>query len=257
MSYQTYQLVLKTTPDISLLIFIFFSTICSYSFHWYLTLHSEIPSDRIGWVHKHRIVHAVLFFFGLAGSVFYFFSLLAHWFWLSVSALVTFLYSAPKIPHPYFRALRKIAIGKTIFLAIVWTYVTAVLPVIISGESWRTDAVLFTVSRFFLVYAICVLFDYRDREDDKVAGIRSMVTWFGDEGINRLFIVSIGVYVIATIWMYYYNYSIKSIILLLVPGFIVTILYNYARKHFDDLFYYFVLDGLMMFSGLLMMLLGI
>jgi 4-hydroxybenzoate polyprenyltransferase len=153
--------------------------------------------------------------------------------------------------------LRKIAIGKTIFLAIVWTYVTAVLPVIISGESWRTDAVLFTVSRFFLVYAICVLFDYRDREDDKVAGIRSMVTWFGDEGINRLFIVSIGVYVIATIWMYYYNYSIKSIILLLVPGFIVTILYNYARKHFDDLFYYFVLDGLMMFSGLLMMLLGI
>ncbi len=203
------------------------------------------------------MVHTVLFVIGVAGTIYFLSFLLKHWLWLGFAAFTTFLYSAPKVPHPYFRALRKVAIGKTIFLAVEWMFVTTVLPFVYAEQNWRMDFILFILSRFFLVYAICILFDYRDRADDKVAGIRSMITYFGEKGITRLFIFSLLIFMFSTVLMAAYGYSVKSIVLLLVPGCIVALLYNYSRENFTDMFYYFLLDGLMMLSGLLMLIFGI
>jgi 4-hydroxybenzoate polyprenyltransferase len=257
MTWQTYQLIIRQLPDYNLLYFIFFATITSYSFHWYLTSHSEVPSDRIGWTNAFRYIHTILFIAGIIGSVTFFFVLSKHWFWLSVSAVITFLYSAPKIPQKHFRALRKIAVGKTIFLAFVWMYATTILPVIISGIKWQPDHILFILSRFFLIYAICILFDYRDRKDDKAAGIRSMITYLSEKGINTLFIVSLVVFALCSLLLLRYNYSIKAIAFLLVPGIITGLLYNYGKQNPYDFFFYFILDGLMMFSALLMIIFGI
>ena len=233
--------------------FIFFSTILSYSFHWYLTSGSVIYSDRINWLQHNRNIHVILFFIGLAGSCVFFIYLLEYWHWLLVAAVATFLYSAPKIPHRYFRSLLKIAIGKTIFLAFVWTYVTAILPVIISDVSWEPGSILFVIGRFFLIYAICILFDYRDRQDDKVAGIRSLITYLDEKGITWMFVVSLLVFAAATLLLLNYGYSIGAIILLLIPGVLVASLHNYARYHYPDMLYYFVLDGCMALSALLML----
>ena len=257
MVYQTSQLLLNNPADIHLAAFVFFATLCSYSFHWYLTGSSVLPSPRIIWLKKNHSVHLVLFFVGLAGSAVFFFHLLTIWPWLLVSAFITFLYSAPKIPHPYFRALRRVAIGKTIFLALVWMYVTTVLPIVVSGEAWRDDFTLFMVSRFFFIYAICILFDLRDREDDKAAGIRSLITYLNETAISNLFIISLVVFSAATLWMLNYHHSITDIIFLLIPGFITAALFRYASRHFSDMLYYFVLDGLMALSALLMMIPGI
>ncbi len=54
---QSSLLLLHTTVDPDLAGFVGFSTLCSYSFHYYLTFHSVIPSARIEWVHKNRWVH--------------------------------------------------------------------------------------------------------------------------------------------------------------------------------------------------------
>jgi 4-hydroxybenzoate polyprenyltransferase len=205
-------------------------------------------------VQKNRNVHLTLFIIGLIGSGIFFFYLLPYWHWLLLSAIITFLYSAPKIPHPLFRALRKVALGKTIFLALVWMNVTTLLPILISGEPWRNDFTLFIVSRFFLIYAICILFDYRDREDDKAAGIRSLITYLSEKGILYLFIFSLVIFAVSTVSLYPHGYTILSIIILLIPGIITACLYNYAKRNFSDLFYYFVLDGLMAFSALLMLI---
>jgi 4-hydroxybenzoate polyprenyltransferase len=202
---QTYRLLLHQTPDIYFLLFVFFASICSYSFHWWLTSESVIPSPRIEWVNRNRILHLILFFVGLAGAAVFFLILSANWYWLLLSAIITFLYSAPKIPHPVFRALRKIALGKTIFLALVWTYVTVLLPLLISNRPWQTDFTLFAVSRFFLVYGICILFDYRDREDDKAQGIRSLVTYMDKGSILYLFIFSLLLFVFVTLLLLNHN----------------------------------------------------
>ena len=254
---QTCDLLLHSSPDKYLLGFVFSATICSYSFHWYLTSESLVDSPRIEWLKTHRIFHLVFFILGVVGSAIFFVYLLPHWWWLAVSAVITFLYSAPKIPHPYFRALRKVAIGKTIFLALVWMYVTTMLPVIIAGATFTIPIILFIISRFFFIYAICIMFDFRDRADDKAAGLRSMVTLFSEKGVDWLFFLSLLIFAFCTFPLYYCGFSVLSVMLLLIPGIIAAAVYNYAKKNFSDYLYYLMLDGLMMFSALLMLVLRI
>jgi len=252
MTYQTIHLFGNIHVSFDLLLFIFFSTVCSYNFHWYLSSFSLTPSTRIFWTFRHKTLHIIFYFTGLAGSLFYFYLLRDHWIAISFGAFVTFLYSAPKLPQTLFRDLKKIAIGKTLFLAFVWTYVTTILPVIVSNVMWRSDFIYFILSRFFLIYSICILFDYRDREDDRRENIHSMITFLNERGINNLFAVSLILFVATTIRLYWYNYSWVLVATLLIPGMFVAALYNYAKREFSDYLYYFVLDGLMMLSALLM-----
>jgi len=249
---QTCSQMLHTPPPAGLLAFVFCATISSYSFHWYLTpATDEFHSDRVSWLSRYKNVHLWLFLLGTAGAAIFGFELISHWRWLVFAAGITFLYSAPKVPHPWFRSLRKIAIGKTIFLAGVWMFVTSVLPLGVSGKPWQTDFTLFCISRFFLIYAICILFDYRDREYDIAIGIRSLVTAMDEKNINRLFIASIVIFAASTLALYFYDHSVSAILSLIIPGVITSSLYSHAKKSTSDILYYFVLDGLMALSAVL------
>jgi len=254
MTWQTSQLLLGSPPPVRLVGFVFFATICSYNFHWYLTPKSSAPSRRVLWTHHHKALHFVLYLTGLVGAAVYFFYLL-HWFFaICFAGFLTFLYSAPKVPHPLFKRLREIAVGKTLFLTFVWVYVTTVLPVIVAGARWNFSFVLFTASRFFLIYAICILFDYRDREDDKMQGIRSMITILNEKGIGRLFRISLVLFFGCNFALSAWHYPAFYIFLLIIPGLILAGIYPRAKRNFSDDLYYIVLDGLMAFSGLLMLI---
>lgn len=229
--------------------FVFFSTICSYNFHWYLTPESYMEHSRADWTRQNRLLHLLLFFVGMIGAAWYFFSFVHAWFWLSVAVVLTFLYSAPKLPYTPFSWLKKIAVGKTLFLALVWMYVTTGPPLILGATEWKLSHLLFACSRFFLIYAICILFDYRDREADKKDGIRSMITYFSEKGIDALFFGSLLLFLVTTAALYFNGFSLLIVLSLLVPGIIVALLYNTAKRNFSDYLYYFVLDGLMMFSA--------
>jgi 4-hydroxybenzoate polyprenyltransferase len=237
----------NTSP---LFYFVFSSTICSYNFHWYLTPATATEKLRTAWTLHHKSLHLLLYIVGLAGSAWFAFRLIDHWFWLGGAVVLTFLYSAPKVPLKPFTQLRKIAIGKTIFLAFVWMYVTTFLPIIFSEGVLRTPHLLFCLSRLFLIYSICIIFDYRDRENDKKEGIRSVITYLNERGIDRLFSICIFLFFLATALLYWYNIRLTDVLLLLLPGAIVIGIYQYSKKHFSDYLYYFVLDGLMMLSAL-------
>src|SRR5688572_24362296 len=108
MAYQACVLLLFIRPDFSVIAFIFFSTLSSYSFHWYLTPDIDLPSSRLYWLKRHRTTHIILFLTSLLGVGFYGMLLVEHWRWLLLAAFITFLYTAPKIPHPWLRSLRKV-----------------------------------------------------------------------------------------------------------------------------------------------------
>lgn len=252
MIFQVHLLFPQVPIGVTFYIFVFFSTICSYNFHWYLSQHSANGSERLQWALKYKSLHLVLYFIGLIGAAICFILLRQHWFWIAFGAFVTFLYSAPKIPQKIFIGLRRVAVGKTIFLAFVWMYVTTVLPLLISATPWEAAFTWLALSRFALIYAICILFDYRDREDDRADGIRSMITYFHERGINNLFVFSLAGFLLSTMMLHRFGFTMPVIIVLLVPGVAVAALYNYAKRNFSDYLYYFVLDGLMMLSGLLL-----
>jgi 4-hydroxybenzoate polyprenyltransferase len=237
--------------------FVFFASLCSYNFHYFLTEHSVLPSPRVEWIRKYKLVLLFLFLAGLVGAAWFGWRLRSFWPWLIPSVVATFLYSAPKIPHHLFRSLRKVAIGKTIFLAFIWMYVTAALPLVISGKEWTTAFTIYCFSQFFFVYSICILFDYRDREDDKAEGVRSLITYLSEVNIKRLFFFSFIVAIISTSSLYFFKVPLELIILMLIPCFIVALLYKTAIRNFSDIFYYFLLDGLMALSALMMLVAGI
>jgi 4-hydroxybenzoate polyprenyltransferase len=251
MAYQTTDLLHLQYDVRGYLIFVFFSTLCSYNFHWYLSANATSENARVKWTQHHKILHWVLTAIGGIGSVWYYFQFIHDWFWLSGAAVLTFLYSAPKLSFGPFAGLRRIAVGKTIFLSFVWMYVTTFLPIAIDGHHWNMIAFLFCSSRFFLIYAICIIFDYRDRDYDRKEGIRTLITYFNERGINNLFALSLIAFAISTTGLYFYDFSALVVAILLVPGVIVMALYNTSKKNFSDYLYYFVLDGMMAFSSLL------
>jgi len=253
MLYQTYALIIEKPLNIYLAAFVFFSTVCSYNFHWALTPSSVAPSQRLQWDRKHKSYHLLLSMAGFLGAAVFFFYFIEKWYYIMPSAVLTFLYSAPKIPLPFFQGLKKVAIGKTIFLALIWAYVTSGLPVLIE-DALSKRAILFFIGQFFFIYSICILFDFRDREDDKADGIRSMITYFNEKGVDILFTISVVVFIIVCLWLRQTGLSWVNILLLLIPAWWLISLYKYAKRNFSDYLYYFVLDGLMMFSGLLLWL---
>ena len=257
MSYQTVRLF-GTPLSFAVVGFIFCGTVCSYNFHWYLTPpHVAGPTEKVIWNIRNKQIHLALFFLGLVGSAIFSLLLIKYWFWLLLTAFVTFLYSAPKVPHPLFAFLKNIAVGKTIFLAFAWTHVTAILPLVLDHVQLSDAEITFVVNRFFFIYAICICFDYRDREDDQAAGIRSLITFLNDKGIKALFIGSILVFIACTLLLLTYYIALINVVILLIPGLITLGLYQYARTHYSDLFYYLVLDGLMALSSIIMLVAGI
>jgi 4-hydroxybenzoate polyprenyltransferase len=252
MTLQTNLLLIGEPSTFNFSGFVFFATICSYSFHWYLTPDIEdIESVRLKWLSRNRRVHLVLLLLGVAGAGYFGYFLLPHWKNLLIVGVATFLYSAPKIPHPLFRSLRKVALGKTIFLAFVWMFVTTVLPLQVSDAPWRTDFTLFALSRFFLVYAICILFDYRDREYDRSIGIRSLITWLSEKGILCLYVFSLLVFGVTSLLLLKFGWNYQTVGLLILPGLVLSFIYRNAIRNFSDTLYYFYLDGLMALSALL------
>lgn len=227
--------------------FVFFATISSYNFHWLLTTESHADSVRLQWTRENRRWHVIYFIAGLIGAIGFGIKFIEWWIWLGLAGVLTFLYSAPKIPFAIFQNLRKIAYGKTIFLAGVWTYVTTVLPSIfewdVENEKW-----LFIISRFFLIYAICIIFDLRDRDSDKKEGLKSLITILSIKNVTRLFYLSLLVSVITVMLM---RFSIPVKLILILPAVVTGALYEYSRKNYSDYLYYVVLDGLMMLSSLI------
>ncbi|MFL5808783.1 MAG: hypothetical protein ACJ749_04630 [Flavisolibacter sp.] len=252
MLYQT-SILFNIPFNFDLAGFVFCGSVCSYNFHWYLTPPLEKTTEKQSWNISNKKIHLVLFIAAVIGAAVFSFLLIEHWIWLGVTAFVTFLYSAPKIPLPIFSTLRKIAIGKTIFLAFSWAHVTALLPIVIHVREIDSSHVWFVVNRFFFIYAICILFDYRDLEADRKDGIKSLITYLDERGIDRLFWGSMLIFLASSIILLKY-FSLLVIVALLIPGIILSLLYYPSKKNFSDYLYYFILDGLMMLSLPLLLL---
>lgn len=254
MVYQT-ALLFKAHPSFTFYVFVFAGTLCSYNFHWYFT-HVTDPSQltlKTGWHIKYRSLHLAIAVAALIISGFAAFLLLQHWLWLALSALFTFLYSAPKVPLWPFNKLKRIAYGKTVFLALAWMHVTTMLPLLVQDINWDTPQILFALNRFYLIYAICILFDLRDRMHDRLEGIKSMITQMSLQQVSVIYYGILVAWLVTTLWLSLY-FLTGIIIALLVPGFILAFGYTWFKKAQNDYIYYFMLDGLMVISFPLMLL---
>ncbi len=254
MSAHTIKIFLPDTSVNDLSGFIAASTLLSYNLHWSLVNDELSHSDRIIWTRKHKTLLLLLAITGSTLSAFYFFRLRHHWVPLIIPAFITAIYTAPKISALH--KLKTLAYGKTFLLAFTWTYVTVIMPLWIYGIEWNSSAFLFCLSRFFLIYPICLLFDYRDRKEDLEQGLTTLPARISIKTLGKLFYIIVTLFLSTTLLLLNYGFLHKEILLLLIPGIILALLYPMARRNFSDYLYYFILDGLMMLSALLSILMA-
>ena len=174
---------------------------------------------------------------------------------LFAAALLSLLYTAPKIPWQPARWLQRIAYGKTIFLSLAWTYITVLLPILLTHSRISDSQLTYCVNRFFLIYAICILFDLRDRESDRSQGIKSMITQFGLPAVTRLYYGTLAAF-FCSVAPLLLSMPPLAVAALSAPGIVLLFSYNWFAENPTDITYYLLLDGLTVFSLPMLLLFG-
>jgi hypothetical protein len=234
----------------NLFYFVFFATLSSYCLHWGLTFGSKTP--RLDWTTQYRPL--LFLFFAVATLAFFFIGLkiLTIGKYLVGLAVLAFLYTAPKIPIRPFVYLRGLAIGKTLYLSATWTIVTTILPVLMNGQTIGESKILyFIANRFFLINTVCVLFDYKDRQEDR--GIKNLVTYMTEPILNiylglNTFLFSVTLYHL----FFYYQFNTLIICDLAIPFAFLLLTFSKSKKTQNDYWYFLWIDSLMFLSGILL-----
>lgn len=230
--------------------FIFFATLCSYNFYWIL---SRLPFSKEihpGIFIKKEAAAFSLFIFSGAGLLFCLFRSSIHTGFALTAGLLTMLYSIPLLPFKFLVFVRRLGVLKTILLAFTWTYVTAFIP-LQKTYLLLDSADLFIITRRFLfMFMLCIIFDSRDIAVDKLRGLHSLATDLSPAILQLLvysvFIVLFGTNLLSTS----YGVTVYQSIALQVSTITLLVVYFYSTRKQGYLFYYFLVDGLMLFSAM-------
>lgn len=136
----------EISNDKALTIFIFSATVVGYNF--------IKQTEGIVKIDTTKLVSVL--FFGL--MIFYGFQLaLPIKLLLIPLSIITFFYSK----------LRNIPSVKILIVALTWSVITVILPIVNSHKNFDFSEVLFFIQRFFLVVVLILPFDIRDFKTDK------------------------------------------------------------------------------------------
>jgi hypothetical protein len=229
--------------------FLFFATLCTYSMHWYFTPIHAHDKNRENWSVENKKILAIISIVSfVAGLIILYLYLLQNIIFILPLVVISILYTAPKIPMAQFQNLRKFVLGKTLYLAIAWTYATVVLPILIKDSNISNIQWQYAFHRFTFIFIICGLFDYKDRIEDKQGGIKSMLAIAGVGIVGAIMQVLVSMSMLSNFRLVPYL-STKDILLNLLPLLLIILLYKKSIQTKDEVWYYFVLDGLLFING--------
>jgi 4-hydroxybenzoate polyprenyltransferase len=228
--------------------FIFFSTISSYNFYWLLSSYTFAPGNF--WQHMRKFYsNAIVLLAALSGvisCIFYIENLLPA---VVVASALTFLYAVPLLPFKWLLFTRRAGLLKTILLAFAWAFITVYLPYAYCGVN-NTKALFFLGGiRFLFMLLLCIIFDSRDTAVDKIRGLQSLTTLLKPAAVKFLMIIVLLTYLTAGIAYRIYFNQPKQVAAILITGLAVSIAWFYSLKKQGYYFYYFIIDGLMLFSA--------
>ncbi len=247
--YQTYTL-LHAEGNLLVYGFIFFSTLCSYNFYWLISKYSFRRQSSLVIFIRNNLSYILVFSLSGAGTVLTLYQLPEIVGYAAIAVVLTLIYSLPLWPFPFAKRLRKAGFLKTILLAFTWAFVTTIIPgSAIFNEGWKTVLTLFA-ARFFFMALLCIIFDTRDIKVDKMNSLRSLATDVSRKSLHIIMLVAFGCYIAAGVAVRLHFRDNSQLPAFLVTGLVVWSVYRASQKTQGYIFYYFIVDGLMLFSAL-------
>lgn len=232
---------------------VFFSTLFIYNFQriFYVPQKNKLlHSIRRTWIFEHPALLKLLAGIGFAGIVGTFFFVDVHIvFYLSPLLFLSLAYFAP------FIKLRKSAFFKLLTLVLVWTMVTALVPMLLMHASLlETRYWLHLVIRFCFMCAICIPFDIRDLNIDKADNISTIPHLLGERPTRMLALAFMLVYDVLIILEYGLHFLPFTVfIALLASALINTVLVWMSSSQRSEYFFVAGIDGTMILQGLLLL----
>lgn len=256
LSFQT-ALLLQTQVDVFVYGFIFFATLCSYNFYWVLSKLSFASKGNIIALFKKQSVAYLLLLISSAGLLYCFLNSSISLYVVITAVLLTVLYAIPILPISFLKFTRKAGVLKTILLAFTWSYVTVMIPLQKDYQLLNSADIFILTRRFLFMLMLCIIFDNRDKEMDKIRGLRSLATDL-KPFILRMLIYCIFI-LLFTSNFFFRNYGITlaQSVALQVSTLALLAVYFYSLKKRSYLFYYFFVDGMMLFSAIATYIAGI
>ena len=236
---------------------VFFATLCSYNFYWTISRFAfTSPLPLRSFIRKEKTGLSIMFI-ALAGLLLCFPASGVSPFYLAMAVLLTLLYAVPLLPVKALHVTRKAGVLKTTLLAFTWAYVTAFLPLQKEWTLLSGPDIFILTRRFLFMLMLCIIFDNRDKAMDKIRGLHSLATVL-KPGQMLLLIVGIFFVLFGTNFLSVsYGISMRPSIALQTSTIALLVVYFLSTRQQGYLFYYFVVDGLMLFSALTTFVAGI
>ncbi len=243
-------------PQLDVLaLFVFFATLFIYAVHRIVgisKLHEFYDVDRYAVIarYKHHIrVYAVL---GLLGMAYLFWSLsFSTQMALVIPGLLSLGYVVPFLKGSR-RRLRDINHIKIFLIAIVWAWITVLLPALEYSVSDPLPLLLMSLERALFIFAITLPFDIRDLKVDAHSAVKTLPSTIGLKRSRQL-----GYAVLLLMWALVMAnfmlsfYSLPTLIALSLSILSTTLLVHYSNEKRHDYYYSGLMDGTMIVQFIL------
>jgi hypothetical protein len=210
--------------NIYLAAFVFFATLCSYNFHYLLAGAFQQQKFSIALIYT-RFSAVLVLLAGIAGMIFFYADAHIKPNSIAIAFLLTFIYSIPLMPFKMLAFTRKAGILKTLLLAFTWMFVTAYLPLAQYELQFTATSLLIMAKRLLFMLMLCILFDNRDINIDKIHGFSSLATHLSSVQMKWLIYSIFVLLFILNFSLGHYGITAKQVAALQLAAFINLVIH--------------------------------
>jgi len=252
-TWQTF-IIIQKPINLNLIAISFFGTLATYNFQRLIKIskYQKFENSRRTWVLNNKKTIWAITFISFLLSIVFFIKIISLKIiaFLFIGLLMAIFYAVK--PGFGLNRLRDIPFAKTFFVGLVWSIISAGMPCVFYDLNYQKTA-LIMIQQFLFITAITIPFDIRDIEMDKMHGVRTFATHFGEK---------VSVYISTTFlllsflidFLLFKNFDLvaKLFIGLLISGFVAIVFIFKTKKTNHEYFWSLGLDGTIMFQTLLL-----
>lgn len=250
LSWQTFIILHKSPISYHLYFFTFFATLLSYNTHFYLAAQRSRSSEQLRWFHQTK--KQTLFFNGivLIATFYFFYYLQSIAVYIVVAVVLNAAYTAPLLLNKALKLPLLFTFVKSYFIGFIWTFVTAILPMLILNQKTGQTEIAIFLHRFLLVSSATLIFDYRDKLRDLELGVHTPANKMKEEQFHWFYILNLLLLVASVVLL---SVTTKQLAqwLQMIPCLTLWWAFLRSKKRTDDLFYLTMVDGALFLSAIL------
>jgi hypothetical protein len=240
--------------DENILYFNFYATITGYNFVKYFGLAKFHHRRLASWL---KVIQIFSFICFLALGYYALNLETKTLIWIGGFGVITFLYAIPFLPKHLFldeqQNLRSISGLKVYIIALVWSGVTVLLPLLNNNYNLNYDVVITFIQRFLFVFVLMLPFEIRDMKYDslKLSTIPQQI------GIKQTKLIGVLLLMLFFFLEYFKNEILANYLIVLLGITFVTLMFLLiSRKSRGKYYSAFWVEGIPVFWMLLLVLFG-